>query len=55
MHVAILNSSEQQKAAQEAEIALLVGRRKAILAQLGELSALAGSSAVEHGDGEPPH
>ena len=38
----------------EAEIALLIGRRKAIVAQLGELSALAGSSAVDYGDGEPP-
>lgn len=50
----ILSGSEQQKAALEAEIALLIGRRKAIVAQLGDLSALAGTTAADYGDGEPP-
>lgn len=54
LRAALLSGAEQEKAALEAEIALLVGRRKAIVAQLGELSALAGSSAVDYGDGEPP-
>jgi F0F1-type ATP synthase membrane subunit b/b' len=53
LRAAILEGSEKQKAELEAEIALLVQRRKAVVAQLGELSALAGSSAVDYGDGEP--
>lgn len=54
LRAAILEGSQKQKAELESEIALLIGRRKAIVAQLGELSALAGSSAVDYGDGEPP-
>ncbi len=54
LRAAILEGTEKQKADLEAEIALLIGRRKAIVAQLGELSALAGASAVDYGDGEPP-
>ncbi len=50
---AMLEGAEKQKSDLEAEIALLIGRRKAIVAQLGELSALAGSTAVDYGDGEP--
>ncbi|MGV8909581.1 MAG: DivIVA domain-containing protein [Propionicimonas sp.] len=51
---AMLLGTEQQKAGLDAEIALLIGRRKAIVAQLGELSALAGSSAADYGDGVSP-
>jgi hypothetical protein len=54
LRAAILQGTEQQRAGLEAEIAILIGRRKAIVAQLGELSALAGTSASEYGDGEPP-
>ncbi|MCC6495187.1 MAG: hypothetical protein IT193_02885, partial [Propionibacteriaceae bacterium] len=48
-----LRDSEERKAALEAEIAGLIGRRKAVVAQLGELSALAGSTATDYGDGDP--
>ena len=54
LRASMLQGSEQQKAGIEAENALLIGRRKAIVAQLGELSALAGSSAADYGDGVPP-
>jgi DivIVA domain-containing protein len=54
LRAAILNGAEEHKARLEAEVALLTGRRKAIVAQLGELSALADTSAAEYGDGEPP-
>lgn len=54
LRAAILQGTEQQKAGLEAEIAVLIGRRKAIVAQLAELSALAGASATDYGDGEPP-
>jgi len=54
LRAAILEGSQKEKAELEAEIALLIQRRKAVVAQLGELSALAGSGAVDYGDGEPP-
>lgn len=54
LRAATLEGSQKEKAELEAEIALLIQRRKAVVAQLGELSALAGSSAVDYGDGEPP-
>ena len=53
LRAATLEGTEKQKSELEAEIALLIGRRKAIVAQLGELSTLAGSTAVDYGDGEP--
>lgn len=53
LRAATLREAEEQKARLEAEIALLIGRRKAIVAQLGELSALAGTSAADYGDGDP--
>jgi hypothetical protein len=48
-----LRETQLEVARLEAEIAQLIGRRKAIVAQLGELSALAGSSAADYGDGDP--
>lgn len=53
LHEEAVSASEATKARLEADIDHLVGRRKAIVAQLGELSALAGSSAADYGDGEP--
>jgi DivIVA domain-containing protein len=53
LRAASLEGAEKQKSDLEAEITLLSGRRKAIVAQLGDLSALAGSTAVDYGDGEP--
>ncbi|MFZ0529110.1 MAG: hypothetical protein WAL91_01065, partial [Propionicimonas sp.] len=37
----------------EAEVALLTGRRQAVVDQLGELANLVGVSVEQYGDGEP--
>lgn len=50
IHAKAVEAGEAKKAKLEAKLELLSGRHKAILAQLGELSALAGKSMVEYGD-----
>ncbi|MBU3977448.1 DivIVA domain-containing protein [Propionicimonas sp.] len=50
VHSAAIRVAEDKKAKLESSVDLLAGRHKAILAQLNELSALAGKSVVEYGD-----
>lgn len=50
---AMLRLGEEQKAALEADVELLTARRKAVVAQLGDLSTLAGTTAADYGDGDP--